>query len=680
MRSVYGLAWRNLKANRVRSLLSVVAVMLGVSVTIAGSVIAESAREGLFQSDEMRVMMEGLVGMLDPAMLFVGVMVMMAGGFLIFNTFGMAITQRRQQIGGLRALGMTRGQVTRVILAEALLLTVTGVALGILASTMLSGVLVTFFQQLAGQKVTLVEASPRLPVVIFAAGMGLLITLLSVVIPARRAARVVPLDALRNPEAAGIERAGRWRTVSGTLLMVALLAYVIVAPPGEWVSYPLDGTLTALFTLLWLVAVILILPAVIGLAARIGKRLMTGTIGRPVTDNLQRGRGRVTLTVMTLAFALLILIGLTGFLRFFLLYGIGSSLQAAQEQDALFISRVDVVNGWGATLARGLDTILLTNEENQAILDATEGRAYTVPSYFVVIPELAFMGDAYFSYMLDPALVRDAQSMFTFSEGDWDTALPIMQAGCGVLVAPGVAARHNATIGDTITITGRDGPIDCTIAGLGMAVAGASIISDTVIDQIDHANPALVFVVPYAGTDLAAFQATLDDLLTRYPLLNLTRITSFMVALDDSLNIINIALNTMLMLAIFAAAFGVVNTMLMSVDERRSEIGLLRAIGMTRAQMRRIILGEAALMGVVGGVVGFLAGLGAVVIIVMTYGLNSIGVAQNLWDAALASIQPAAVMGIIGFIIAPLIAALAAWLPARSILREKPVAAIPRLQ
>lgn len=680
MQSNYMLAWRSLHENRMRSLLSVIAVMLGVAVSIAGSMVAESVREGILKSDELRVIMEGLIDMLDPAMLFIGVMVQLAGGFLIFNTFGMAITRRRQQIGSLRALGMTRGQVLRVILAEALLLAVIGVVLGVLVSPLLGQVTIAFIKQVAGQMIAFGDATPALPVVIFGAIMGLLVTLLSVVLPARRAARVAPLDALHQPDAAGVEQASRWQTVLGAILAAGLLVYVVVAPPGEWVRYPIDILLTIALILVWLVAVVLMLPEMIGLAAHAGRRLFPGAVGRLVSDNLQRARARVTLTTATLAFALLVLIGLTGFLEFFLNHAIATTLEPERERDALFVGRVDVAGGWGVTMARGLDSILLADAEVQAILDTAEGRAYAIPNYFVVVPEISFMGSAYFSYMADPALLRRAETMFTFTEGSWDTALPIMEAGCGVLVAPTVAARHNAGIGDTITITGLDGPIDCTIAGLGASVAGASVISDTVREQVTDMNPVLVLVVPFAGTDLAALEADLRALNTQFPELTLTLISGFMVALDESIAVINVSLNAMLLLATFAAAFGVVNTMMMSVDERRRELVLLRAVGTTRAQTQRIIIGEAAFMGIVGGGVGLLAGLGAVLIIVLSYGLNGFGVSLDLRETALASATPALITGLVGLAAAPLIAAAAAWFPARGLLRETTAALVPPAQ
>lgn len=674
MASIYGLAWRYLFANRVRSLLSVAAVMLGVAVTISGSMIAESVREGILRSDELRVLMEGMIAMLDPAMLFIGLVVMLAAGFLIFNTFGMTITRRRQQIGGLRALGLTRGQTMRVILAEALLLGVAGAALGVIFSLVLGQLLIAFIKPFAGQMVAFGDATPELPVVIFAAVMGLLITLLSVLLPARRAARAAPLDALREPEAAGLEPARRGQTALGAILMAGLLAYVILMPPGEWVAYPLDAPLTALVILLWLAGVLLLLPGVIGLAARLGRRLLPGTTGRLMTDNLRRARGRVTLTVLTLAFALLVIIALNGFMDFFLNHSVGATLKAAGQRDAFFVSRIDITGGWGEIIARRLDSIMLADDELQALVEVVEGSANYTLNYFVVVPELSFFGSGYFSYMINPVLLRGVgEAMFTFSEGDWNTALPVMEAGCGALVSPAVAARNNVGLGDTLTITGRGGPLDCTIAGLGTSVAGATIISDTQHDQLTDMNPSLVLILPHLDTDPAELAARIQALSANFPEIRLTWVSDFAVALDDSGEIINVAFNAMLVLASFAAAFGVVNTMLMSVDERRREIGLLRAVGATRAQMRRIIIGEAVFMGAVGGVVGLAAGLGAVLVIVLTYGLNSIGLDADLLPIALASAQTALATGFAGLIAAPVMAALAAWLPARGILRETPI-------
>ncbi len=671
MKSIYGLAWRNLRDDRLHSILSVMAVMLGVSVTIAGSMIAESVREGILQSDELRTVMEGLIGMLDPMMLFVGLAVMLAGGFLIFNTFSMAITRRQEQIGALRLLGMQRGQLVRIILAEGLILAGAGVLLGIVVSLVMGQVLLAFIKQVIGQIFAFGDASPTIEVIILAAVMGLTITLLSVLIPARRAASLTPLTALHPPNAAIIENSQRWQPVVGVLLLFGLMLIEIFAPPGAWAIHPIDINLTLLFVLLWLIGVTLLLPSFIGLAARLSHRLLKGLAGRIITDNLQRVRGRVLLTVLTLAFALVILVGLTGFLKFFFIYGFGATMQTAAQRQAVFISRLDITNGWGSIMARGLDSVMLSEDELQALTDMVEGRASYTTIYLATVPELSFLGNSYFSYMVDPALLRTTgDSMFRFTEGDWATAVPIMEATCGVLVAPAVAARLDAGIGDTVSVTGSEGLLDCTIAGIGTSVAGATIISDTFRDQITALNPTMVFILPNFDTPLEVLAADINALQASYPELSVNYMSVFVEMLDTSTQMITVSLNAMLLLAMLAAAFGVVNTIVMGVDERQREISLLRAVGATKAQTRRIIIGEAVLMGVVGGVVGVLAGLGLIVIIVMTYGFNSFGIQLDLWQTALSAMQTALLTAVVGLIASPLIAGLAAWFPAQHSIRK----------
>ena len=129
-------------------------------------------------------------------------------------------------------------------------------------------------------------------------------------------------------------------------------------------------------------------------------------------------------------------------------------------------------------------------------------------------------------------------------------------------------------------------------------------------------------------------------------------------------------LNALLLLAILSAALGIVNTTMMSVAERQRELGLLRAVGATRRQVMAVVTGEAALMGLIGGGMGLVAGAGVVVILAVTYGGNGWGIPDlDLWRAAWRSVQPALFNGLVGLIAAPFISAGAAWLPVRALLR-----------
>ena len=131
--------------------------------------------------------------------------------------------------------------------------------------------------------------------------------------------------------------------------------------------------------------------------------------------------------------------------------------------------------------------------------------------------------------------------------------------------------------------------------------------------------------------------------------------------------------NVLYWLAMGVAFIGILSTLMSLQLERRREIGLLRAVGATRRQTRTMIMGEATLMGIIGGVCGLVAGVGLVMIFVVTYGSNSWGVTFPLWPAAFDAALPAFASGMVGLILAPFIAAGAAWLPARRILREQPV-------
>lgn len=130
----------------------------------------------------------------------------------------------------------------------------------------------------------------------------------------------------------------------------------------------------------------------------------------------------------------------------------------------------------------------------------------------------------------------------------------------------------------------------------------------------------------------------------------------------------------MLLMAIIVAAPGVINTTMISVQERRRELAHLRAAGATRSQVRQIVVGENALMGLLGGLFGVIAGMGAVAIVVTTFGGRSWGVGDlDLWPAVGRALLPTLLNGVVGLLFAPAISALAAWLPLSGLLRGTPV-------
>ena len=675
MRSLNSLAWRNLKANRPRAVLSVLAITLGAAITIAGSVVAESTRKAILTSDELRSMMEGLLDQIDPIMAFVSLVIMLTAGFLIFNAFAMSVTQRRQQIGALRSLGMTGGQVLRLLVTEALIIGGIGTVLGVLAGPFMGQGIVALLKRFGGGLFAFETAAPTASSVALAIVLGMGVTVLAVLVPARRALRISPLAALREPNATGIARNPVRQTIVGIGLIVLLGLELIIDPPGEWADYPRNVTLSVLLATTWFVALILMLPWLIGnlgnATSRPLSRLM-GANGRLIADNFRRGRRRITLTVLTLTVGLAVITGLTGFMDYMFNTLFMTTMQGGVERQVYYLSRIDPSQGWEGIMARELDTILLTDDELAAIHTLDDNHRVLADIHFVIVPELSFMGSAYFSFVIDPNAVRAfGDGLFSFSEGDWDSAMPLMQSGCAVLMMPLVASRNNITLYDRFTVSGPNGPVECTLAGIGTTSTGATIVNTAAGSAFDIDQPVLTLLMP--GSNRALVEAELAVLQSNFPEVAVTAMSVLVDRQQEGLTLVTGMLNGMLLLAILGAALGIINTTMMSVDERRRELGLLRAIGSTRRQVRTVVMGEAAMIGTLGGLLGFIAGIGFVLIYVVTYGSSSWGIDLPLWSTAWESTRPALVTGFIGLIAAPVISALAAWLPTRQILGERPV-------
>ncbi len=674
------LAWRSLAQHRLRAALTALAVALGTATVVAADVVSAALMNALAGSEDAQAFMTGLIEQLDVTLQMVGVGITLAAGFLMFNAFAMAVTQRRQQIGSLRTLGMGRRQVLRLVLIESLIVGGLGAALGLVAGPLLGRGSIALMKAIVGDGVFVFSAgAPSLSSLLRATALGLSIALLSALIPAWRAARISPLAALRE-EAQGITGARTFGRLAGigACLVAALLVYLAVAPPGQWVEYPWDQTMAGALVLIWLVGWGLITPALIGALGLLARGPLTrrwGATGRLVADNVRRRRGRVTLTLLTVVVSLTMIIGMTGFIHLTGGELLIPTLKRFERLRAFVISPFDVSQGMAAYA--DLEQIALPPELVAELPRAVGDRARVMDEWrFTIVPELSFFSSSYFSLVADPEDVRfSGDVFFDFIEGDWETAMPLLDGGCGVLAPPMIASRNRVSVGETFAITGKDDAVQCTLAGIGRTFVNASIISLAAQDELYVTEPFLVHVAPLPGTDRAHLKADLTALLARYPGVTVMEPESMYAAQIEILELMPDMFNALLLLALVTAALGVVNTTVMSVAERQRELGLLRAVGATRRQVKRVVVGEAALLGVIGGGLGLVVGAGVVVIIAVTYGGNSWGVPDlDLWGAAWRSAQPALVNGLVGLFAAPLICSAAAWLPARSFVRGSAVA------
>jgi putative ABC transport system permease protein len=258
-----------------------------------------------------------------------------------------------------------------------------------------------------------------------------------------------------------------------------------------------------------------------------------------------------------------------------------------------------------------------------------------------------------------------------------------MAADCGVLLAPGAAARNDVGLGDTLTIQGQHGPLDCTVAGVVAAgTVPVSFISPMVADELDAGDPTSIIIFPEAGIDRAALEADLRAIDEKYG--DDAWLLSWQASVDtvaENADTVLALMSGLLVLAVVAAALGLINTTVMSVAQRRRELGLLRAVGATRRQVLAVVSGEAALIGLVGSLLGLIAGVGVGAIFTLAHGGKAWGYpALDLWDVAARAVGPALRNGLLSLVVAPPLSAAAVWLPGRRLLRGSAIETLEPLR
>jgi len=389
-----------------------------------------------------------------------------------------------------------------------------------------------------------------------------------------------------------------------------------------------------------------------------------GAVAPLVADNFQRSRHRVVLNTTTLAIGLALIVLTAGFFRFYFNEVFGASFRAAQAAGGWTLMTFPVEEGVAA-YAR-LETLRIPAGSLEAVRSAVGDRALVSATDFVIVPELSYFYDAYFSMMLDPAMLQASGFYFEFTEGNWESALPQLEAGCAVLIAPAVARKNNVGLGEELTLTGLAGPVPCVVAGIGQPFVGASLIGSAAREQFLVGESFALFVSPRAGRDPGGLERDLERLAAEHGLyvLSLGRLTALQTQAFDQIPAL---FSGLLLLAVLTAALGVINTTVLSVTERRHEFWQLRALGATRGQITAIVVGEAALVGLTGAVLGLLAGAGIVIVLATVYGGNAMGVGKyEPWPAALRSLPVALQTGMVGLLAAPVVCAVAAWAAGRS--------------
>ncbi len=572
-----------------------------------------------------------------------GVVALLVGTFIIYNTFSMIVAQRLRELALLRAIGAGRKQVRRSVLVEAALIGLIGSAFGLAGGVGLAYGLHALLDALdLGLPSGGLVVSPRTVIAALVVGTG--VTLLSANAPARRAGKVPPVAAMREEFASTSAGSLRRRTIIGAALTAAGAAATVAGALSKSAG---SGSSLIGLGLLGVVAGTMMLSPVLAAAiiTPLGKVLGRpfGQIGRLARTNAVRNPRRTAATAFALTLGLLLVSGIAV---------LGASVKASLNKT--------VDNGVRA------DYILTTSSDVNVPTQASAAAA-RVPG----------VGSATSLHDL-VTLIDGKGSEGTGVDGPLPPVLKVdVQHGVGqptghnVVVWKDFAQQHHWTIGSTHTFSVPGGAsVRETVSGIYSShqLLGQWLVSGDVYRALtprSRWSDEVTLIKGAPGTDLKTLGAELDRATNRFYVVNVQTRSEFKGSIASQVNGLLGLLYGLLGLAIVIAILGIINTLALSVIERRREIGMLRAVGMQRKQVRRTIYVESLLIAVFGALLGLSLGLVYGPLFVRTLRSQGLGTVSVPWGQALTFLVLAGVVGV-----------LAALWPAARAARTKPLEAI----
>jgi putative ABC transport system permease protein len=555
--------------------------------------------------DEKSADVESQLQGFNAILYFFAAMALFVGGFLIFNSFNMTVFQRTREIGMLRTLGAGRWRITGSVLSEAALLGVLGAVIGLGLGVVLALGLIELMQAF-GFPVGRLEFSALAPVAALAT--GLITAVLGALYPARRAGRTSPIRAVLGTEGLRARLSVR-RAVAGAVLIPLGLGgafwlgaadetTTIVAAAG------MIGTL-AIFFGIALVAPFVIRPAVRVLSWPF--RYLFPVEGRLAADAARSDPGRTAATATALMIGLALVVAVNS---------LGSSfLRTISDEFDRSFARDLTVQPHGFAPGQG---------PQQTIAKDLRDRLARIPQAEVVARER-------FLYTDDlPGSARKKGSdglLLGFAPGQYQQVdqteiqgaprrqvFARMERGW-VTIGKGWADETGLQVGDPVTMRGPSGTRRTRVAGVVETVVfGGQTVSMSLRTMRDVYGVTADSELALKATSAAA-RPVLRDRVERivsrdYPNLAVLSNEELKSKVEDQVNQQFGIFYAIVGVAIFASLFGIVNTLTMSVIERTREIGVLRALGASRWQVRRSIGDESLVIGLIGALLGIAVGTG----------------------------------------------------------------------
>lgn len=513
---------------------------------------------------------------------------LVVAGMVIYNTFTILVAQRTKELALLRCVGAERGQVFRSVLAEAVFMGLAASVLGLLGGIGVSALLQTFISTVGGPGGE--DAPIRLPIswvtIVAGFGVGVVVTVLSAVLPARRATRVAPVAALRSqPDSSDdVARTGKVRIVVATLI-------ALLGAAGVYFGLRQEKEEPALFitggaTMVLLFAVLLLGPLYVPLVNRLFGKALRGVPARLASANAGRNPKRTAATTAAL------MIGVTIVAMVTVVAGSGRATMN-EKVDARFPADYEVTsNVYSQPLQKKfVDELSKVNNVEKV---APELTAYGESPKLQYADVIGYPSDAI------GTLVRPEVAAGTLT-GLKDNELAMREKE---------AKEAGLTVGSTVPISGKDIKVVALIKdnSYGTGIVTLATAESLLKEPSKGYQKMLVKLAP--GTDITVARADLERVIATSPVAVLNSAAETKAELNAQIDQILLFIWALVGLALIIALFGIANTLTLSVLERTRESALLRALGLTRGQLRQMLVVESILMALIGAVVGVLLGAG----------------------------------------------------------------------
>ncbi|WP_062383790.1 ABC transporter permease [Demequina iriomotensis] len=564
------------------------------------TVIPEGTRAitGEDKAAEQAEQLDELLQYIDIFAIAFALIALFVGSYIIVNTFRIIVTQRTREFGLLRAIGVSGRQLRTMILLEAVVIAVVASTAGILVGYLGALGLSALVEALSGN----IFGTVTLPIdaLLWGYALGALVTLVAALMPAIHASTISPMEALRESATESKKPLRLRNIVGGALAFLGVLAIVV----GLYMDVPRPYVYVGAGAMVLIIGVTLLAAQVLVPLAYGLKSLLTRIFrvdGKLAANNIRREPRRSANTAAALMIGVMLLALVSTFTES--LKSVVTDQFASSDADFFVLSTQGAIPAGAIETLEAQDGVdfVTTLSVDPAQLD---GVAYSVAT---IDPETA---TAAFDYNTDPELT------------DLDG---------GVFIDP-VIQELGIEVGDDLTLEGSEGSVTLEVTGLYLnegdanfwvdEAAGAQLFGDFEILQ--------AMVVLDDAVDPAAAQDQLAEALAAdYPLVVLQAPDELAQFANQFIDLLLGVISAMLGAALIIAVLGVANTLLLSVTERTREIGLLRAVGVRRRSVRRMIRIESLVMAIFGTVLGMILGVGLGVALVKAleeFGFSSVAI------------------------------------------------------